>query len=252
MPTDAVMGFWNERAALGAQAGTDDLIGAELERRAILAYLRPGMRVLDCGCGTGKTARAAAALGCDVTGWDYSEEMIAAAISTGAAGMRYMVADIREKPTVGAPYDVVYTQRCLINLATWQEQVAAIRHLLSLLRPGGTYLMCECSADGLADINELRRKVGLPVIQQHWHNRYLKGDELLGLARDLEDDGISGLLTVDYPLSTYALLSRVVNAALAAQENRQPAYDAPVNRLALDLPSIGSLGQNRLWIWRRL
>lgn len=252
MPTDAVYDFWNERAVMGPRAGTDDVIGAELERRAILAHLRPGMRVLDCGCGTGETARAAAALGCDVTGWDYSPAMIETAKAAGNSGIEYAVHDVRDASRDGAPYDVIYTQRCLINLATWQEQEAAIRHLLSLLSPGGTYLMCECSADGLADVNELRARVGLPAIQQHWHNRYLVDDQLLSLDDILAGDRAFSIVDIEHPLSTYALLSRIINAALAAQENRQPCYDAPVNRLALDLPPIGSLGQNRLWVWRRL
>lgn len=252
MPTDMILDFWNERAVLGTKAGTDDVIGAELERRAILAHLRPGMHVLDCGCGTGETARAAAALGCDVTGWDYSEEMIAAAQAAGDCGVKYAVHDVRDLSCDGAPYDAIYTQRCLINLATWEEQEVVIRHLLSLLQPGGEYLMCECSVEGLAGINELRGKVGLPAIQQRWHNRYLEDDLLISLADTLDEDLFASLEDFEYPLSTYALLSRVINASLAAQELRRPCYDAPVNRLALDLPAIGSLGQNRLWVWRRL
>jgi len=252
MPTDAVYDFWNERAALGPRAGTDDLIGAELERRAILSHLRPGMRVLDCGCGTGETARAAAALGCVVTGWDYSPAMIETAKAAGNSGIEYAVHDVRDASRDGAPYDMIYTQRCLINLATWAEQRVAILHLLSLLRPGGEYLMCECIVEGLDGINDLRARFALPAIQQHWHNRYLMSYELSTLSHYVEDHCIAMMWTVEHPLSTYALLSRVINAAIAAQEGKQPSYDALVNRLALDLPSIGSLGQNRLWVWRRL
>ena len=56
---------------------------------------------------------------------------------------------------------------------------------------------------------------------------------------------------VKYYSSTYYFLSRIVNAALAAQEGKQPDYESPVNLLALNLPPIGDLGQGRLWLWRR-
>jgi hypothetical protein len=43
----------------------------------------------------------------------------------------------------------------------------------------------------------------------------------------------------------------VANAWLAARENKDPDYEAPINQLALLLPPIGKFGQGRLWLWRK-
>ena len=43
------------------------------------AVVRPGDRVLDAACGTGDLALAARAVGGDVTGLDFSDEMLARA-----------------------------------------------------------------------------------------------------------------------------------------------------------------------------
>lgn len=257
MEPDAVLAHWNEQAGRGRQAGSRDVIAAELERRAILAHLGDGMKVLDVGCGTGETAIAARlAYQCDVTGWDYASAMIDKARDNAAMyaithGLRFEQVDIRQIPPTGQ-YDAIYTQRCIINVGDWKKQRETIYKILVMLKPGGMYLMCECSADGLEEVNELRAAVGLPAIVAPWHNRYLVESELDGLAYSLAHESIGYIEAVEYPLSTYALLSRVVNAALAQQADTQPAYDAAINQLALSLPAIGTLGQNRLWRWRRL
>lgn len=58
-------------------------------------------------------------------------------------------------------------------------------------------------------------------------------------------------VTEAWPASTYYLLSRLINAKLAAQEGREPAYDSPINQMTLRLPVIGNFGQHRLWVIRK-
>src|SRR5687768_16290407 len=69
---------WDERAAgWDAMLGErPDLRRQELERTIAALALRPGMRVLDAGCGSGQWAIGMAADGCLVTGIDLAPEML--------------------------------------------------------------------------------------------------------------------------------------------------------------------------------
>jgi ubiquinone/menaquinone biosynthesis C-methylase UbiE len=247
--------YWSSRAALGGTAGSQDVIAAHLERMAIRAHIHDGQRVLDVGCGTGELALSISDMfDCDVWGIDVSSNMIVVANGRQPAlAVCYHVHDIMTGP-LHETFDTIITQRCIINCGDWPAQQQAIRNILAMLKPGGQYLMCECSANGLADVNAMRAGLGLPEIEQPWHNRYLDEDEVFVLAHttygvfmELYDgDGI------EYPCSTYALLSRGVNAALARDAGVEPAYDSAINKLALTLPNIGQFGQQRLWIWHKL
>ena len=106
--------------------------------------------------------------------------------------------------------------------------------------------MCENSQDGLSALNHLRTCVALPEITPPWHNRYLRDAEIA----EIQITGVELEKVVRYS-ATYYFLSRIVNASLAKSEGREPDYNAPVNRLALSLPSFGDCDQSRLWLWRK-
>lgn len=244
--------FWNNRARLGEMAGTRDLIAKHLEIRAISSYVRDGQRILDAGCGNGITAiEIAKKFQVDVLGIDNAEEMISAAREQDASGLRgkvtFQIGDITNLSGLGY-FDLVYTERTLINLGSWESQKRAIIDIVGLLSPGGIYVMCENSQQGLGEINILRRQAGLPPISSPWHNIYIdetKLPEILSLRPDIWYAG------TDCYSSTYYFLSRVVNAWLANQAGKEPDYDAPINSLALVLPPMGTMGQGKIWLWQR-
>lgn len=244
--------YWNSRAGLGAAAGTQDLILKKLEIEAIIKYAKDGMKVLDAGCGNGITAiEMAKRCRVHVDGFDFAESMIEEARANAVAvklkgSVRFQVADIRNLEGMSGDFDLIYTERSLINLRTWSDQKQAVERLARLLANGGIYVMCENSQDGLDKVNKLRTDVGLSEIERPWHNRYLRDAEI----QACEIPGLK-LRKIEYFTSTYYLLSRVVNAWLANQEGREPDYNAPVNQLACSLPPVGDLGQTRIWLWQK-
>ena len=252
VPKPDVLAFWNNRAGLGKWAGTRDMTAKQLEIEALAAQVRDGMRVLEVGCGNGITAIEIARRHCvRIRAIDFAEEMITAAkeLARGQelkGSIEFSVGDVREMVGVSEEFDLVYTERVLINLPDWPTQVQALTSITALLAPGGVYAMCENSQDGLDTINALRARVGLPAITAPWHNRYFRDAEL----GEVRLPGIE-LEAVQHYSSTYYFLSRVVNAWLAAREGKEPEYEAPVNQLALRLPPIGEFGQGRLWLWRK-
>ena len=252
-PVDSIRDYWNSRAGLGKWAGTQDLVAKELELRTIAEFVRPGMKVLDAGCGNGVAAiELARRFQVDITAIDYAADMVEAASQTAASmplvgTVQFREGDLTKLYDLPQDFDLIYTERVIINLPDWETQKKAIAGLTGLLRVGGVYAMVENSQDGLDKINALRQQVELPPVVAPWHNRYLNDSEL----QTLMIEGVR-LERVIFHSSTYYFLSRVVNAWLAAQEGKDPDYDSPVNDLALRLPAIGDMGQGRVWVWKRL
>jgi ubiquinone/menaquinone biosynthesis C-methylase UbiE len=250
---DSVRAFWNSRAGLGKWAGTNDLIAKELELKTLAEFVRPGMKVLDAGCGNGVAAiEIARRFQVDIMAIDYAADMVEAASQTASTvplvgSIQFKEGDVTSLHGLPQDFDLIYTERVIINLPDWEAQKKAITGLIGLLRVGGMFAMLENSQDGLDKINVLRQQVGLQPVTAPWHNRYLKDSELQTLS-------VAGVVLekVIFHSSTYYFLSRVVNAWLAAREGKEPDYDSPVNELALQLPAIGDLGQGRVWVWRRL
>lgn len=249
---ESVREYWNSRAGLGKWAGTQDLIAKELELKAIAEFVQPGMKILDAGCGNGVAAiELARRFRVEITAFDYAAEMVEAARrmaegETLVGSICFRTGDVTEPSNMPRDFDLVFTERVLINLPDWETQKKAIVELTGLLRVGGTYAMLENSQDGLDKINALRERTGLKPIVPPWHNRYLRDEEL----QTLRLPGVT-LERVIFHSSTYYLLSRVVNAWLAAREGLEPDYNSPINELALQLPVIGDFGQGRIWVWKR-
>jgi ubiquinone/menaquinone biosynthesis C-methylase UbiE len=246
------LSFWNDRSKLGVAAGSNDIIAKLIEIKAIASYVRTGMRILDFGCGNGITAiEIAKNLNVDILGIDYAQDMITAAqalteAETLKGRVYFQVGDDQGLLCIRDRFDLVYTERTLINLKDWESQRRAIVNLTSLLNPGGMYVMCENSQEGLDVINDLREQLELKRIAPPWHNRYFRANEI----ESLDIPGVS-LVEINHYSSTYYLLSRVLNAALAAKDGLEPAYDAPINQLALNLPPLGQYGQGKIWVWRK-
>ena len=84
-------------------------------RRRVLGPLRPGMRVLDLGCGTGDLALEAARMlrgSGEVVGLDFSEEMLGLAGKrqkalglNGGSKLRWVLKKAEDLPLYGEPYD---------------------------------------------------------------------------------------------------------------------------------------------------
>ena len=81
-----------------------------------------GTRLLDVGCGTGKSFLPFAADGWQVTGCDVSARMLELAAAKAPAGVRLHRADARELPRYGA-FDLVLLLDDVVNYLTEQEDV---------------------------------------------------------------------------------------------------------------------------------
>ena len=139
----------------GTGIGDDEIVrleagGAALARATRMIFaeagIRPGMRVLDLGCGAGDTAFVAADLvgpGGSVVGLDHSVEALARArlraAQRGLGQVQFIEGDIHD-PAPGGPYDAIVER-----LALWldPDPAAVLRRQATVLRPGGLVVPVE-------------------------------------------------------------------------------------------------------------
>ena len=98
---------------------------AEEEARVITRFVGDvaGARVLDAGTGTARAALAIAARGADVTGLDYSREMLRvgqARIARAGAPVRLLRGDAQRLPFTDRRFDVTVSVRLLMHVPDWR------------------------------------------------------------------------------------------------------------------------------------
>ena len=105
-------------------------------RVADAAQVRPGQRVLDVACGTGALARVVAERvgdGGSVVGLDVNVGMLAVA-ERKAPHIEWRRGGAESLPFDASSFDVVVSQ---FGLMFFEDQKAAIREMIRVLRPGG-------------------------------------------------------------------------------------------------------------------
>lgn len=117
------------------------------ELRAALASLdlRPGMRVLDAGCGTGEMLAwlgAAVAPGGLALGVDLAAPHLGAARAALQPGVLLLQADLRRPPLAAASFDLIWSVNTVHHLA---DPPAGAGALAALLRPGGRLALGQSS-----------------------------------------------------------------------------------------------------------
>lgn len=106
-----------------------------------------GNRLLDVGCGTGKSFLPMLERGWQVTGCDISPSMLELARAKAGDTTRLSIADMRQLPAFGE-FDLVWTLGDALNYQlSFEELVSALSGMRKNLAPGGLLLF---DANGLA------------------------------------------------------------------------------------------------------
>jgi ubiquinone/menaquinone biosynthesis C-methylase UbiE len=219
------------------------------------------LRILEVGCGNGQNCLNLLDRhpGASFTGVDFIDEMIEAANSVKAERnipderVVFQVGNVLELSLPNAAFDVVFTDRCLINLNTDVLQQQAIASLAERLKPGGHLLMIENSQQTYETQNQARQLVGLPMRAPAEFNHFFDETKILPF---LPSAGLE-LLSIEDFISLHDIVLYVlipmVNGGKVDYEH--PLVGAATNlNLALSAlrpNGIGAFGQNRLYKCRR-
>ncbi len=160
------MGDSDSGYQFGSGVGEDEAGRLEIQGRALApatrmilaeAGIRPGMRVLDLGCGAGDVAFVAAGLvGPDgsVVGVDRSPDALARARlragQRGLAQVQFVEGDVNE-PAPGGPFDAIVER---LVLWTVPDPAALLRRQAAVLRPGGLVVPIEVDLSTIRSLPE--------------------------------------------------------------------------------------------------
>jgi 2-polyprenyl-3-methyl-5-hydroxy-6-metoxy-1,4-benzoquinol methylase len=113
---------------------------ADFQRRSrfLLGHVRPGMRVLDVGCGEARFAAALVAAGARVTGLDVAEEPLRRARERHPGLELMCVEETGPWPLADASFDVVWAGEVIEHVA---DTAAWLSELRRVLRSGGSLLL---------------------------------------------------------------------------------------------------------------
>ena len=139
-----------------SEAGTVAGFAQSPPNQTLLAYvtrrLRPGLRVLDIGCGAGRNAVPLALAGAEVFGVDLSRPMLDAAAARDAAGrLRLALAPMDALPVRDAAFDVIVAHGAWNLSRSDREFRDAIREAARVARPGAALFVFTFSRHTIPD-----------------------------------------------------------------------------------------------------
>jgi SAM-dependent methyltransferase len=159
----------------------------ELEQIAAALGLRPGMRVLDAGCGTGEMlARFARYLGPEgrVAGIDLAGAHARAARAAAPAHCCVAQADLTQPPFAPGSFDLVWSLNTLNHL---HDPDAGVRALAALLTAGGRLVLAQSSLlpDMFFAWDARLERVTTEAVHRYYRERYRVSERDLTAVRAL-------------------------------------------------------------------
>jgi len=143
----------------------------ELEEAALPELrLRPGMRVLDLGCGTGEDSRRLAAIvgpAGEVVGIDASEAMIAVARQRAEATGLPVTFHLGDAMRLELPTESFDAARCERLLVHVPDPVVVLGEMLRVIRRGGRMVVMDIDVDSLV--------IDLPGLDRDFLRRVVHG-----------------------------------------------------------------------------
>lgn len=150
---DALAARWDD------EEPSSQTMTGRLSQQAALLALRPGLSLLEVGCGTGKTTAwlAAQVAPGRVTAIDFAPEMIVRAKGKGLDA-DFACLDVCGDRLGCARYDVIL---CFHSFPHFRDQSAALRNFAQALKPGGRLIVMHLA--GSDHINHFHANLDGPV-----------------------------------------------------------------------------------------
>lgn len=207
---------------------------------AALLRLRPGQRVLDLACGSGRHLRALGGRGLRLFGVDRDRGSLAAA-AAAAPGAGLARADLRALP-LAAGFHAAYAWYASLLLFDEAGNAAALAEAARVLRPGGRLLVQHANPEALAREPLARASRALPgggrVEEESWFDPTIGVESLsrrvVGRGRMLE----GSVRLRYYRASEWGEIAPRAGLRLAAIASTGAGAPVPFTAEALDLIAV--------------
>jgi ubiquinone/menaquinone biosynthesis C-methylase UbiE len=214
------------------------------------------LNVLDLGCGNGYALSilSKSQPHNEYTGLDFTREMIGICLSRNLPNCRFVKGDARHTFLPDNRFHLVFTERCLINIPQWEEQIKALNEIHRILKPSSHLLLIECFTDGLKDLNRAREECGLPSLEPKPYNLYLDKEKFLqALEGKFKVMASPMKLSRDYMfysnfLSSHYFVARVLHALITKGDQIK---NTEVVKFFSYLPPIGNYSQLQAYFLRK-
>ncbi len=243
---------------LSKKSTMKDVNTREKEVEVILKYLKilaeqiENPKILELGCGNGYTAEQIIKR-LDLknyTGVDFCEDFVKLANQRNLSNVKFQTGNVLSLNFEDSSFDIVFTERCLINLDSWDKQKGSLDEIRRILKLGGYFIMIEAFTDGLENLNEARNTLGLESVPQPFHNIFFDKEKFLDFIKSkfqlYEDD-----LSVINFLSSYYFGSRVMYPALIAGK-KDLVYNNKFVEFFRYIPSYGNYCSIQCYILKKI
>jgi len=260
MKLEEIKRYWessgesNDFGSMVTPTSRDPYLG-ELERENILRHLVNGDTCLEIGCGDAFHTVHYAKKVNQLFGIDVADSLINVAErrvqQERLDNINLLVGSVLdiELKFKGKKFDYAISQRCLINLPTWELQKDAIFQVHQLLKDQGIFLLTEGFQDNLDELNSVREEFNLPAIKVVDYNQnFVLKDFEKYIHRYFE------VIAKRY-YGSYLFFSRVYHPLVVLPEN--PKHDSKLNEVAmklqktLSLPDLDKYSYNIFYVLRK-
>lgn len=211
--------------------------------------------LLDVGCGNGYLLEALREknAGLGLTGLEYTPQLVEVAQQRDVSACQIVAGDVRKLPFEDNSFDVVVTERCIINIMDQEDQAVSLREVARVLRSGGHYICIEAFTDGFEGLNEARAELGLEANAVPYHNLWLDKDWFLKvIAEDFDVVDVKGHGDPSVPspnfLSSHYFVSRVLYPAITKTDI---VYNSHLVKFFSFLPPMGNYSAIQFWVLRK-
>ncbi len=225
------------------------LLMAEID--LIKKNILPGAKILDAGCGEGEGTLIYASIpNVCIHAVDFSTTRLRMAKQRlhNYTNVKFKKIDFLGKYSLDNNYDIIISQRFLINIPNWRLQQQILLNFMNILKRNGKLILLEGSKEGLKSLNNIRNIYGLPSVPAKWHNIYLSDKKLVTFMKNhgytlLKEDG----------LGTYFLLTRGIRPIFNCNLNWDCKFNkkAASNTMRKVLGFTTQFSKLKLWIFTK-